>query len=90
MSGRQETSSKKASGFANEAGQPPANSPRELCVFCLNQPSGAMGHSGFTQQVYKIPISNRSFVRVACVFCGASWARRRASATVFEWRRIAD
>jgi len=83
-------SPKKVFGAANEDAQPAGSNPRELCIFCVNQPSGAMGHSGFAQQIYKIPMGNRSFVRLACVFCGASWARRRVSATIFEWRRIAD
>jgi hypothetical protein len=74
---------------ANEA-LPAANAALELCVFCVEQPSGAVGHAGFTQQAYKIPATDRSYVRLACVFCGSHWVRRRINARIFEWLRIAD
>ena len=69
---------------------PAANAPIQLCAFCLDHPSGSPGHSGLAQQVHKIPTNHRSYVRLACVFCGAGWVRRRLNARTFEWLRIAD
>jgi hypothetical protein len=71
------------------AGPPAANTALELCAFCTEQPSGARGHPGFSQQVHKIPVSCRSYVRLECMFCGTNWARRRIDAMTFEWRRFA-
>ncbi|HTD03377.1 hypothetical protein [Undibacterium sp.] len=66
-------------------------SPRsKLCAFCLEHPSGPSGHAGFAQQAHKIPVSDRSYVRLACVFCGTAWVRRRLSAKSYEWLRLAD
>jgi hypothetical protein len=56
----------------------------------VEHPSGTLGHSGLAQQVHKIPSNYRSYVRLACVFCGVSWVRRRLNARTFEWLRIAD
>ncbi|MGZ5074068.1 MAG: hypothetical protein ACXWBL_13075 [Usitatibacter sp.] len=69
---------------------PAANAAIEPCAFCVEQPSGSAGHSGLAQQVHKIPSSSRSYVRLACVFCGAGWVRRRVNARTFEWLRIAS
>jgi hypothetical protein len=69
---------------------PTANAPIKLCAFCLDHPSGSPGHSGLAQQVHQIPSNHRSYVRLACVFCGAGWVRRRLNARTFEWLRIAD
>jgi hypothetical protein len=69
---------------------PAANAALVLCAFCVEHPSGSTGHSGLAQQVHKIPSTYRSYVRLACVFCGAGWVRRRLNARTFEWLRIAD
>jgi hypothetical protein len=70
--------------------EPPAvNAPHPLCAFCVEHPSGTLGHSGLAQQVHKIPSNYRSYVRLACVFCGTGWVRRRLNARTFEWLRIA-
>ena len=61
-----------------------------LCQFCLALPSGAEGHAGLTQQVYKFPATYRSSLRLACAFCGTQWLRQRISAREFEWIRIAS
>jgi hypothetical protein len=68
---------------------PAANAAPPLCAFCMDHPAGPLGHSGLAQQVHPIPASYRSYVRLACVFCGAGWVRRRLSARNFEWLRIA-
>jgi hypothetical protein len=68
---------------------PAANTPIALCAFCVAHPSGSAGHAGLAQQVHKIPSGLRSYVRLACVFCGAGWVRRRMNARTFEWLRIA-
>lgn len=67
----------------------PANAPIEPCAFCAAHPAGPTGHAGLAQQVHKIPGGSRSYVRLACVFCGTQWVRRRMSARNFEWLRIA-
>jgi len=72
---------------AVETGEPRRSN---LCAFCQEQPSGATGHAGFAQQAHKIPVSDRSYVRLACVFCGTSWVRRRLNAKTYEWLRLAD
>lgn len=69
---------------------PAANAAVEPCAFCLALPSGPIGHSGLAQQVHKIPPTYRSYVRLACAFCGAGWVRRRLNARTFEWLRIAS
>ncbi|HEY2629674.1 MAG TPA: hypothetical protein VGI57_11130 [Usitatibacter sp.] len=61
-----------------------------LCEFCIEHPSGPDGHAGFSQQAHKIPVSDRSYVRLACVFCGTGWVRRRLNAKSYEWLRLAD
>jgi hypothetical protein len=61
-----------------------------LCAFCAELPSGPRGHEGFAQQAAAIPATQRSYVRLACAFCGSSWVRRRLNARTFEWLRIAD
>jgi hypothetical protein len=61
-----------------------------LCAFCAEHPSGSTGHAGFAQQAHKIPSTDRSYVRLACVFCRTTWVRRRLSAKSFEWLRLAD
>lgn len=61
-----------------------------LCAFCVEQPSGSAGHAGFAQEAHKIPVSDRSYVRLSCVFCGATWVRRRINAKSYEWLRLAD
>ena len=69
---------------------PAANAPIKPCDFCVDHPSGSPGHPGLAQQVHQIPSNHRSYVRLACVFCGAGWVRRRLNARTFEWLRIAD
>jgi hypothetical protein len=61
-----------------------------LCAFCVEHPSGSSGHAGFAQQAHKIPVTDRSYVRLACVFCGTTWVRRRLNARTYEWLRLAD
>jgi hypothetical protein len=76
---------------SNVTAEQPEESPRSaLCAFCVEYPSGPSGHAGFSQQAHKIPVSDRSYVRLACVFCGASWVRRRINAKTYEWLRLAD
>jgi hypothetical protein len=69
---------------------PAANAALQPCAFCVEHPSGSAGHAGLAQQVHKIPAHHRSYVRLACVFCGAGWVRRRLNARTVEWLRIAD
>ncbi len=61
-----------------------------LCAFCVEQPSGPSGHAGFAQQAHKIPVTDRSYVRLSCVFCNTTWVRRRLNARSYEWLRLAD
>ena len=61
-----------------------------LCAFCVEHPTGPAGHAGFAQQAHKIPVTDRSYVRLACVFCGTTWVRRRLNAKSHEWLRLAD
>lgn len=61
-----------------------------LCAFCLEHPSGPSGHAGFAQQAHMIPVTDRSYVRLACAFCGTTWVRRRQNAKSYEWLRLAD
>ena len=70
-----------------EDAQQPAT---EQCTFCLEKPSGSAGHAGLALHAHTISPSVRTHVRLTCAFCGTHWARRRSSATVFEWRRLAD
>ena len=62
----------------------------KLCAFCVEHPAGPAGHAGFAQQAHKIPVNDRSYVRLTCVFCNATWVRRRLSAKSYEWLRLAD
>jgi hypothetical protein len=78
---------------ARPSGLPPparTDDPAELCTFCVAAPGGSDGHSGFAQQVHKIPPTDRSYVTLACVYCGATWVRRRINAKTFEWLRLAQ
>jgi hypothetical protein len=68
---------------------PAANAALPRCAFCTDHPSGPLGHAGLAQQVHQIPSNYRSYVRLACVFCGVPWVRRRLNARTFEWLRIA-
>jgi hypothetical protein len=70
---------------------PPAEAKKaiEPCSFCVERPFGALGHEGFRQQVYKIAITDRSYVRMSCIFCGSPWVRRRIDARTFEWLAFA-
>ena len=61
-----------------------------LCAFCEEQPSGSSGHAGFAQQAHKIPATDRSYVRLSCVFCSTTWVRRRLNAKTYEWLRLAE
>jgi hypothetical protein len=61
-----------------------------LCAFCVEHPAGSAGHAGFAQQAHKIPVTDRSYVRLTCVFCNAVWVRRRLNAKSYEWLRLAD
>jgi hypothetical protein len=70
---------------AAELEEQPASGASEPCAFCKERPSGPLGHEGFKHQVYKIPSTDRSYVRLACLFCGAKWVRRRINAKTFEW-----
>jgi hypothetical protein len=63
---------------------------REPCSFCREKPTGRTGHAGLALHVHKIPRTTRTHVRLACSFCGTHWARRRMSATLFEWCRLVD
>jgi hypothetical protein len=65
-------------------------SATEQCTFCLEKPSGPAGHAGLALHAHRISPSVRTHVRLTCAFCGTRWARRRSSATVFEWCRLAD
>ena len=65
--------------------QPEPSAAAGLCAFCKERPSGSLGHEGFKHQVYKIPSTDRSYVRLACLFCGSNWVRRRINAKSFEW-----
>lgn len=67
----------------------PAEESDQLCTFCVSSPDGQEGHSGLSQQVYRIPPTDRSYVTLACVYCGAKWVRRRVNAKSFEWLRLA-
>jgi len=62
----------------------------KLCAFCQEHPSGPAGHAGFAQQAHRIPVTDRSYVRLTCVFCGAAWVRRRLNAKSYEWLRMAE
>ena len=37
-----------------------------------------------------IPVNDRSYVKLTCVFCNATWVRRRLNAKSYEWLRLAD
>jgi hypothetical protein len=50
---------------------------------------GRSGHPGLALHVHKIPPTIRTHVKITCSFCGTHWARRRVSAKMFEWYRIA-
>jgi hypothetical protein len=64
--------------------------PTALCAFCVEHPAGSSGHAGVAQQAHKIPVMDRSYVRLACAFCGTTWVRRRLNAKTYEWLRLAD
>ena len=90
MSGNERTHRQAPPGAGNEDAsdleeQPAASGAPALCAFCKERPSGSLGHEGFRHQVYKIPSNDRSYVRLACLFCGAKWVRRRINAKTFEW-----
>ena len=70
--------------------QPAARSATTLCEFCQEQPEGTSGHPGLAQQAHQVQGANRSYVRLACAFCGTTWVRRRENAKTFEWLRLAD
>jgi hypothetical protein len=76
-----------ASAVPDAAEEPGRN---KLCAFCVDHPSGSSGHAGFAQQAHKIPVTDRSYVRLACVFCSTTWVRRRINARSYEWLRLAD
>ena len=67
----------------------PRDAP-SFCEFCIEQPEGVSGHPGLAQQAHQLQGNGRSYVRLACAFCGTSWVRRRENARTFEWLRLAD
>jgi len=90
LSGNERTSRRIPPGGEHEEApefeeQPASGAPPALCAFCQERPAGPLGHEGFKHQVYKIPPNDRSYVRLACLFCGAKWVRRRITAKSFEW-----
>jgi hypothetical protein len=95
MTDRAPEKRKKAAAPESDARGAAVESPEDsarsgLCAFCAEHPSGPAGHAGFAQQAHKIPVTDRSYVRLACVFCSTTWVRRRLSAKSYEWLRLAD
>ncbi len=95
MSGPERTNHRPPPGDQHEEAseieeQPATGASAGLCAFCKERPSDSLGHEGLKHQVYKIPSTDRSYVRLACLFCGAKWVRRRINAKSFEWLFLVD